>query len=366
MPKLMEQKVIERLREAFPDSGIGDDTAVLPPVSGELLFTTDAVAEGVHFDRSFSTISQAVQKLVTSNVSDIYAMGGLPYSMVVTAGLPEGCTIEEVDDIIDGIKRGCEAYGLGLVGGDTVRNPGGFFLNASVLGSIEPGKAVLRTGAREGDILVLFGACGASSAGMAQLEFVAGAEKIDEEFASKVPPSKNLMAIKKVLSSLHLTSDEREIVGLCSEAGLDESIVPVMMVCKQHIAPFARPLDRALLDADPPAITAMIDISDGIAKDLATLCRESGVGVVVDEESLPVPQALSDLHTGDRESQTEFVLSSGEEYVLLATVAAGARELLPAGAAVIGAIVPEADGLTIIKENGEKVPLPKIGFEHTF
>jgi thiamine-monophosphate kinase len=366
MPKLTEQEVIERLRGAFPDSGIGDDTAVLPPVSGGLLFTTDAIAEGVHFDRSLSTVSQAVQKLVTSNVSDIYAMGGLPHSMVVTAGLPDGCTIGEVDDIIDGLERGCAAYGLRLVGGDTVRNKGGLFLNASVLGTVEPGRAVSRSGAREGDMIVLFGACGASLAGMAQLRCFAGFDAGDAPFAFTEPAPEDLRAVKRILSGLHLASDEDQIAALCREAGLGGSLVPMFLLCKQHLVPRAVPMDRGLLDADPPAITAMIDISDGIAKDLVTLCRESGVGVVVDEESLPVPQGLPALRGGRSRPHTELLLSSGEEYVLLAAVAFDARDLLPQGAAIIGAVVPRADGHTIIREDGNKVPLPKVGFEHTF
>ena len=72
------------------------------------------------------------------------------------------------------------------------------------------------------------------------------------------------------------------------------------------------------------------------------------------------------MYPGGLPSQTEIVLSSGEEYVLLAAVSESARGLLPDGAAVIGTVVPEAEGITLVGKKGEKVPLPKLGFEHTF
>lgn len=367
MSGLTEQEVINRLRGAFPDSGIGDDTAVLPPVEGEVLFTTDAAVEGVHFDLSISTISQAVQKLVTSNVSDIYAMGGKPDAALVTAGLPRGCTIKNIDEIIDGLKRGCDAYGLQLVGGDTVLNPAGIFLNASVIGAVERERSVSRAGARGGELLVLFGTCGASLAGLLLLGATGEAGETAESYPTiDIPKSVNMKKTRSLAHRLHLSMNTAEIQQICTEGGEDESLAPVLSLCKQHMVPLAVPLDRALLEAEPPVITAMIDISDGIAKDLVTLCRESGVGAAVDEAALPVPPAIAAFFPDGLPSQTQIMLSSGEEYVLLAAVSESARALLPDSAAVIGTVVPETEGVTLVKRNGEKVPLPKLGYEHTF
>ncbi|MCK4237121.1 MAG: hypothetical protein KAX38_08365, partial [Candidatus Krumholzibacteria bacterium] len=159
---MKEREIIESLREAFPDAALGDDAAVLPGEKGELLVAADAVVEGVHFERSYSTLAQAVQKVITSNVSDIFAMGGKPDSIIFTAGLPKGFGKGELSEIIEGLKKGCGVYRLKLAGGDTVLSSGGLFFNMAILGDVRRGRAVLRRGACEGDTLVLFGDCGCS------------------------------------------------------------------------------------------------------------------------------------------------------------------------------------------------------------
>ena len=106
-----------------PIAASGTTRRCFPPPRGEMLFAADAAVEAVHFDRRFCTLSQAVQKLVTSNVSDIFAMGGSPLSIVFTAALPPGCASADVDAIIDGLERSCTQYEVKLVGGDTVLEP---------------------------------------------------------------------------------------------------------------------------------------------------------------------------------------------------------------------------------------------------
>ena len=364
---MKELEVIDRLRKAFPGCGIGDDAAVLPGVEGDLLFATDASVEGVHFRRGLCTLSQAVQKLVTSNVSDIFAMGGVPGSIVFTAGLPEGCAPADVDGIIDGLRRSCAQYGVKLVGGDTVQSPGGFFLNVAIVGEARVGRAIRRSGARAGDSIVLFGEIGSSSAGLGILSALHGETPGQGAPVPRVPglPG-SASSLKKMLGSLSLATSPAELARMAGALDAGPRGEALLDFVRQHLVPLARPLDAALLDAEPPCVTAMIDVSDGLAKDLRTLCEESGVGAVVREESLPVPPAVGDFFGLEGTSLVDFAISSGEEYVLLAAVSPAAAERLPAGTAVIGAMTPAAGGVALVDQRGRTRAMPKLGYEHSF
>jgi thiamine-monophosphate kinase len=303
----------------------------------------------VHFDRRISTLSQAVQKLVTSNVSDIFAMGGSPGSIVFTAGLPSGCALAEVDSIIDGLKRSCTQYGIKLVGGDTVSSPHGFCFNVAIVGEVRSGRAILRSGAREGDALVLFGEIGPSRAGLSVLA---------------------ANDLGNILSSISVASSPAELERVAGALGGFPRAHDAVRCIQRHLVPLAFPLDASLLDADPARVTAMIDVSDGLGKDLRTLCTESGVGALIREDALPVPRAIGELLGLEGEALIDFALSSGEEYVMLAAVSSETAERLNAGsvsvAAVIGATVPVAEGITLVDRHGKRRPMPNLGYEHSF
>jgi thiamine-monophosphate kinase len=353
---MKELDVIDRLRAAFPDSGIGDDAAVLAAPRGEMLFAADAAIEFVHFDRRFSTLSQAVQKLVTSNVSDIFAMGGSPESIVFTAALPAGCSPADIDSIIDGLRRSTKQYGVRLVGGDTVASPGGFCFNVAIVGYVPAGRAMLRSGARPGDVLVLFGEIGLSRAGLNVL-------------SSPTPE------MREAISPLSIASSPAELDRVAGALGGIPRAHEVARCIRRHLVPLAVPLDESLLDADPARVTAMIDISDGLAKDLRTLCTESGVGAAIRKDALPIPPAVGEICGLEGEGLVDFALASGEEYVLLAAVSPEAAERLNADAvpgasvivaAVIGETVPAAEGVVLVDANGKRRPMPDVGYEHSF
>jgi thiamine monophosphate kinase len=419
-----ERDIIRRLREAFGEWGIGDDAAVLAPPEGELLFASDAVVEDVHFRREYATPGQAVQKVITSNVSDIYAMGGVPRAILVSAGLPGGCGEPDIEDIIRGASLACEVYGVRLVGGDTVRSPGGYFFDVSIVGSVERGCVIRRTGARPGDALVLFGTCGGALAGLVILELlyhhkgrevrrgesvvrgdaVSTAAAIIERL---VPVDSGACDIvKNIIPSLSLSTTADDIERLWNGNGPGREAVLLLELARRHIVPRAHPLDRTLcavrpLPADaqssnpsPPAgdpgaggtphVAAMIDISDGLARDLTTLCAESRVGAVVEEERLPLHPALSGMLESERSAAggegdssggavsrspsdfTGLAISSGEEYVMLGAVRGLAAGAEPAGGTVIGWIVERGDGITLITRDGERAAFPAAGYEHLF
>jgi thiamine-monophosphate kinase len=384
--RLKEDEFIEALRKAFPESGLGDDAAV-DPRDGETLLATDAVVEGVHFRRDYATLSQAVQKLVTSNVSDIYAMGGKPRSVLFTAGLPSGFSSADMEQVIGGLHAGCAYYDISLAGGDTVFSPGGLFFNIAVAGGLEGRKPLSRKGAKPGDSIVLFGECGGSSGGLLIVDAILAQQREfpekppsklaqQREFPEKPPsklaqqrefpekPSSNLPTWERfepLVRSLSLGSGEEELSALCE--GRDRHFKAILSLVKQHLVPVARPLEEWLLEEGEPCLTAAIDVSDGIARDLRHLCRESGVGAELEESALRVPEVIPELFEFDRERMTEFVLSSGEEYVMLATVRGDG---LPAGAVRLGRVITAQEGLVIRGLAGERRDLPDTGYQHEF
>lgn len=425
---MKERDIIERLRASFTDGGIGDDAAIITPPGGDLLFASDAVVEGVHFRRESATLAQAVQKAITSNVSDIFAMGGVPHSILITAGLPPGCGEPDVNGIIGGAAHACKVYGIELVGGDTVRSPGGYFFDVSIIGSVERGRAVRRSGARPGDAIVVFGDCGGSLAGMLLLGALfsrsQGEGSRHDTDRGALEQSATLIEelaaddaavwgiVQEIIPIITLSMERDDITRVCDERGLDRRAVPLLELVRRHLVPRARPLDRSLLDADrragaAPSVSAMIDISDGLARDLATLCTESGVGAVVEEGSIPLHPALveiferdaaKDARNGERGGEagvagqagvpgeekpagkagaagkaadspnylTEIALSSGEEYVMLAAVRGLSGGAPPPGGTVIGRVVDRREGMSLVTASGERRPIPELGYEHSF
>lgn len=356
------------LRDSFPGAGLGDDAAVLEAPGAVLLFASDAVVEGVHFRLDFSTLSQVLQKVVTANVSDVYAMGGQPAGIVCSAGLPPGCGREELASIVDGLRRACEAYRLRLCGGDTVLSPGGYFFDVAVIGSLPPGGEPLRrAGARPGDALVVFGALGGALAGLRILEGIAGGPAAAGPLAALVPRGEAARALRDAAARFALDTGAGEVERLCAGRGLGAEAAAAAPLVQRHLCPRAA-LPAALESGGGRrAVRAAIDISDGLGKDLAALCRESGVGAVIDADAVPVPAALSAALGGAR-GALAFVLGSGEEYVLLAAVsdpgAVGAGG--GAGAAVIGEVVEAEAGISVRGAGARAEPLRPNGYEHEF
>jgi thiamine-monophosphate kinase len=360
---MKEREFIAALQGAFPKARLGDDAAShllqrdLP--YGVMVLSTDAVVEGVHFDRRYGSLSQAVQKLVTSNVSDIYAMGGSPRAILFTAGLPRGCTPGDAKEIIDGLKKGTSFYGISLVGGDTVESAAAFFFNISIIGAQDVVMPVPRGGAGIGDLLVLFGTCGGSLLGLTLLQHLSGVrktERLPKSLAAELPPWDEICG---TLSELSIDTGEEGIGLLAGDRS--GAVRCLLALANRHLAPETRPVPPDLLRVNPPVVTAMIDVSDGLARDVRNLCGASRVGAVLHEESLPVPEALSQMLGGQGEFRSELALSSGEEYVMLAAC----RER-PPGGTVIGEIVPEGEGIEFVGRDGRKRELPDTGYEHRF
>ena len=167
---MKEFDLIARLTERLPSNpqvvvGAGDDCAVvrMPGVISECVLKTDAVVEGVHFGAETEP-ERIGHKALARCLSDFGAMGAKPMAALVTLAISK-LDLARVERIYRGMSRLAERYGVAIVGGETTSMPSGFLINVSLMGSVAPGKAVLRCGSQIGDALFVTGELGGSIAG---------------------------------------------------------------------------------------------------------------------------------------------------------------------------------------------------------
>jgi thiamine-monophosphate kinase len=237
--------------------GIGDDAAVLAPEPGlETVVTTDLLVEGVHFDLTWSTPELLGRKALAVALSDVAAMGAIPRAAFVSLAVPARLDDAFLEAFYSGVLQFADRFVTTLAGGDLSSSPGPLVIDSVLVGEVEPGRALCRSGAREGDLVYVSGALGSSAAGLRQLR-----------------------------SGMTLDT---------ATTGMDLDAI------RSHVAPMPRvELGRALLLTS--AASAAIDVSDGFSSDLTHICEESGVGAVVDAAALPTHHTLDDaLHGGEQ------------------------------------------------------------------
>jgi thiamine-monophosphate kinase len=317
-----ELSLLEILRKRFAKKsssvvlGIGDDAAVIRPRNAQLLLTTDMMVEDVHFDLSWTTPFQLGFKLVSVNVSDIYAMGGEPKFLLLNFSAGNNVTLEFFSAIFDGIEAAMKQYGLSLVGGDISASKK-VVLSATVTGY--GGKIITRKGARAGDRIYVTGHLGDAACGLALMKLAGDKVAIELGEKHKFPVS------WKTASPL----------------------------IERHLMPVAREPRRFIKSA-----TAMIDISDGLLIDLSRLCRESRVGALLYAEKVPVSDALLKASRYLGISSLDLALGGGEDYELLFTAPADKK----VDAYCIGEIIDT--GIFIIDRNGHKKKASIKGYQH--
>ncbi len=320
----MEFRLIERIREitAQPRDdvriGIGDDAAVLAvPAGQELAVAIDTLVEGVHFPRG-TAAADIGWKALAVNLSDLAAMGASPAWALLALTLPDA-DAAFVEGFAEGFARLAQSHRLALVGGDTTRGP--LSISVAVHGFVPPDKALVRTGARIGDAVLVTGTLGDAAAG--------------------------LHALQQPLRD----DDPR--------AGLREFLIERLN----------RPTPRlAAGTALRGQATACIDISDGLLADLGHVCVASGVGAEIDAALLPRSSALMALY--DEAGALRFALSGGDDYELCFTVPAqrladvqADLSRLGCGATRIGRIV-EGAGVRVRGTDGEWLATDRAGWEH--
>lgn len=245
-----EAELLELIQAVLPKpaadvmTGIGDDCAVIRRGRGSelLLLKTDALVEGIHY-ASGTPPERIGWKALCRPLSDIAAMGGTPRHAMITVAAPSSWNSAAWKVLYRGIGAAARAFGVSVVGGETVRSPGRAFLSVTLTGEVLKRNLKLRGGATPGDLLCVTGKLGGS-----------------------------------LRSGRHLQFTPR--------------------------------LEEGRWLGAERAVTAMMDLSDGLGSDLPKLARESGCSFRIDPDSLP-------RHRG---CTAKEALSDGEDYELLLTV----------------------------------------------
>ena len=306
-------------------TGIGDDAAVLDLAPGAaLLATTDLLIEDIHFRRASASPRDIGWKAMAVNLSDIAAMGAAPRWALVGLALPASAEVEDVEAFYAGMREAADPHGVVIVGGDTSASPDGWMINVTLLGE-HTGTPRLRSMARPGDALAITGSLGRSAAGLAVLTHGHG--------------------------------------GGISPAALEE-------VTSAHLRPTARVAEGGWLGAQL-AVHALMDCSDGLATDLAHICRESNVAARVLLERLPVSPAVREAARALGRDPIEWATGGGEDYELLLTCDPQAANALAAGLqnasgtplTLIGGISSGAPGVIWLDAGGAAVTV-RAGYEH--
>jgi len=334
-----EFELIEAVRRRLPRGGprvvlgSGDDAAVTLP-EGATATSVDALVDGVHFRREWSSLAQIGHKALAVALSDLAAMGAEAGEAYVVLGVPKELDEEGCIELLDGMAALAAQTGTTLAGGDVTRAPV-LTLAMTVVGHAPTtADLVTRAGARPGDALVVSGELGGAAAGLLLLE-------VDAETPA--------------------TPRARSRFESLSGSKLDRG----RLLLARQLEPLPRlEAGRALAAA---GATAMIDLSDGLGGDAGHVAEASGVGLRIDAAALPLQAGVAQAAEAAGREPLELASAGGEDYELLAAlpaerlgeataaVAAAGTQLTPVGEVVAG------EGVEIRLPGGGT--LPPAGFD---
>ncbi len=297
--------------------GFGDDAALLPAKPGrETVVSTDTMVAGIHFP-AHEAPDMVARKLLRVNLSDLAAMGARPDCYFLNLALPGDVTDAWLEGFAEGLRVDQDVFGAVLLGGDVTSSGGPSAVSATVLGDVPEGRAVTRAGAAPGDLVMVSGTIGDAALGLAALR----------------------------------------------EGGGERETAERDFLIRRYRLPEPRlALGRALAGV----ATAMADVSDGLAADLAHVCKASGTGARVELAAVPVSPAA---RAAGADART--LVAAGDDYELVFCVRPEDRGKASAAAAAagteiseIGAIVSGEGGVRVVGAGGDSVDVGPGGWRH--
>ncbi len=303
--------------------GLGDDAAILKALGDDIVVTTDAIVEGVHFlaDDPPDTIAR---KALRVNLSDLAAKGATPAGFVLTLAL---CDADDawLTPFARGLGSDAGLFDCPLLGGDTVSTPGPPMISVTAFGRVSAGKMVHRSGAKPGDRVVVTGTIGDATLGLDILKGGAVADVLAKDDAAKA------------------------------------------MLVGRYRVPQPR---NALATIVRDYAHAAMDVSDGLAGDLAKLCQASGVSAVIDAPSIPLSAPAAAL-LAHGTVDIEVIVSGGDDYEILCAVPESSFEAFAeaaraAGVEVssIGTIIAGTSGPRFLDGEGREIVLKRLSYSH--
>jgi thiamine-monophosphate kinase len=302
---------------------LSDDAAILKPSGDELVVTTDAIVEGVHFLPDDPPDSIA-RKALRVNLSDLAAKGATPAGFVLTLAL-RGTDDAWLTPFARGLGEDAAQFQCPLFGGDTVSTPGPLMISITAFGRVLPGRMIRRAGAEPGDRVVVTGTIGDAALG------------------------------------LDILKGGRVAAAVAGDASAKEMLIGRYRVPQPRLA-----LAQAVRDS----ASAAMDVSDGLAGDLVKLCAASGVSAAIDIGSVPLSASARSLLTKGV-VDIETLVSGGDDYEILCTIAENRFEAFEqagklAGVAVtsIGTIIGGAAVPRFLDPEGREITLQRFSYSH--
>jgi thiamine-monophosphate kinase len=310
------QRLLRPLTDGAPEAlQLLDDAAVLPSRPGfDLVVSKDMIVEGVHFLAS-DPLDLVARKLLRVNLSDLAAKAAEPYAYFLAVSWPARCGWPEREAFAEGLRADQDAFGITLLGGDTTATPGPLTASATVLGWVPAGRALLRSTARAGDVVLVSGVIGDGWLGL--------------------------------------------------KAALGEIAAP------GALQRYRLPEPRLALRPALAAAHACADVSDGLIADAGRIATASGLGLDLELDRLPL-SADGLKHVGaapDRLSALVALATGGDDYELVCTAAPERAGALIAAAEAAGidvtvvGQVTEGQGVRTLYE-GHQVAVARAGYRH--
>jgi thiamine-monophosphate kinase len=306
--------------------GVGDDAAVIDHFGKQTLISTDLLIEGIHFDLTYTPLKHLGYKAVMVNLSDIYAMNGMPTQITVSLGISNRFSVEALTELYEGIYLACNKHGVDLVGGDTSSSGKGLIISVTAIGEVAPDKFVKRNTAEAGNLICVSGDCGGAFLGLTLME---REKKIFLENNAIQP---NLENESYIVGRLLKPEARKEVIDFLQEAG----ITP----------------------------TAMMDVSDGISSEVLHLCNQSGIGCRVYEDKIPISEDSRKAAYKFGLDPTICALNGGEDYELIFTIRQEDHDkiVLNEEISVIGYMTSLEEGCKLISRGGNDYPLTAQGW----
>jgi thiamine-monophosphate kinase len=325
MPSGEDSLIARYFRPLATDPGafdLGDDAAVLKAEGEDIVVTTDAIVEGVHF-LAADPPDDIARKALRVNLSDLAAKGATPAGFVLTLALR---TADEawLAPFARGLGEDALQFGCPLLGGDTVSTPGPVMISITMFGRVPQGRMVHRSGAQPGDRVVVTGTIGDSALGLAVLK------------------------------------------GGATAWALADVAVNATLV-ERYRVPQPR---NALATAVRDYAHASMDVSDGLAGDLAKLCAASGVSAVIDAPSIPLSAAAARLLARGTVG-IEAIVSGGDDYEILCAIPENQWEAFVQAAGLagvpvtsIGTVIAGSAVPRFLDGKGSEIALPRLSYSH--
>lgn len=296
-------------------SGIGDDAAVTKNADGKLICTSSEIfLEGVHFDVSYTPFHHLGYKIVTAAVSDIYAMNAEPNQILINIAIPNKYSVELIEDLYRGFNTACKDYYTQITGGDSTASHSILAISVTALGFVDEENLVMRSGAKEGDLICVTGDLGAALAGL-----------------------RILMREKKYWQN-------------SGEENFSPDLSEYQYVVQRQLLPKARTDFIQALNKSSVKPGSMIDVTQGVINEIQAISKESDCGATVYSPAVPISFETRNVADEMKEDVDKYAFYGGEDFEMLFTLEEHLVEKLKTefeDFSVIGKIEPKENQLII-------------------